>query len=52
MKLSDEKCIYTMKWQLINEEHYEQGIKEGTEKGIKKGKIGIAKNLLSINLPL
>ena len=56
----------------INEERYEQGIKEGKEQGIKEGKeqgikegmekgkeqgkkeekIGIAKNLLSINLPL
>lgn len=30
----------------------EQGIKEGKEQGIKEEKIGIAKNLLSIKLPL
>ena len=44
----------------INEERYEQGIKEGKEQGIKEGmvkgskckQIEIAQNLLITNLPL
>lgn len=61
---AQQREMYLQNELAINEERYEQGIKEGKEQGIKEGmekgkeqgkkeeKIGIAKNLLSINLPL
>ena len=61
---AQQREMYLQNEKAINEERYEQGIKEGKEQGIKEGmekgkeqgkkeeKIGIAKNLLSINLPL
>ena len=57
---AQQREMYLQNEMAINEERYEQGIKEGIEKGIKEGKeqgikegkIEIAKNLLSIHLPL
>ena len=49
---AQQREMYLQNEMAINEERYEQGIKEGKEQGIKEGKIEIAKNLLSINLPL
>ena len=57
---AQQREMYLQNELAINEENYErgkqegkeQGIKEGKEQGIKEEKIGIAKNLLNINLPL
>ena len=57
---AQQREMYLQNEMAINEERYEQGmkegkeqgIKEGKEQGIKEGKIEIAKNLLSIHLPL
>ena len=65
---AQQREMYLQNEMAINEERYEQGmkegkeqgmkegkeqgIKEGKEQGMKEGKIEIAKNLLSIHLPL
>lgn len=49
---AQQREMYLQNEMAINEERYEQGMKEGKEQGIKEGKIEIAKNLLRINLPL
>ncbi len=49
---AQQREMYLQNEMAINEERYEQGVKEGKEQGLKESKIEIAKNLLRINLPL
>lgn len=49
---AQQREMYLQNEMAINEERYEQGMKEGKEQGLKESKIEIAKNLLRINLPL
>ena len=61
---AQQREMYLQNEMAINEERYEQGVREGKEQGvkegiekgkeqgIKEGKIGIAVNLLSMGLPL
>ena len=49
---AQQREMYLQNEMAINEERYEQGKKQGIKEGKEQGKFEIAKNLLSINLPL